>query len=282
MIEAIIAFQLGKGLKPATIQGHLASIRNGHQVRGMECPALDHPLIRSLLKGSKNLDSLKEGEGKAVVTVETLRKLQLRLHNSSMALDEKRLVWAIATLLFMGSLRPSEALCQKREEYDQDKTLTWEDVRILNTRLDDKEVKFLQLRLRQPKTSRTMPVQIIEVPEIGGNYCAVKAFEKWHSGRKARQDRTTPVFTKVNGELVTTSWLNKILRLLLKDEVPIVTARAFRPGLATILARDGASPEELKALGRWTSKAFESYIRKGRANNWRKARAQIIKATRPH
>ena len=86
----------------------------------------------------------------------------------------------------------------------------------------------------------------------------------------------------MNGELVTTSWLNRILRLLLKDEVPIVTARAFRPGLATIRARDGASPEELKALGRWTSKAFESYICKGRANNWRKARAQIIKATKLH
>ena len=79
---------------------------------------------------------------------------------------------------------------------------------------------------------------------------------------------------------MTTTYVNKTLKMLLKDEVPIVTARAFRPGLATILARQGASPDELKALGRWSSKAYEVYIRKGRANNWRGARAQLLQAVR--
>ena len=59
---AMVAYFLGKGLKPPTIQGYLTSIRNGHQVRGLECPALDHPLIHSLIRGSKNLESQKEKE----------------------------------------------------------------------------------------------------------------------------------------------------------------------------------------------------------------------------
>ena len=83
-----------------------------------------------------------------------------------------------------------------------------------------------------------------------------------------------------NGDLVTIGYINKVLAELLKEESPKITAKAFRPGLATILARQGATPEELKVLGRWTSKAYEQYIRKGRANNWRGARAQLMKATK--
>lgn len=282
MIEAIVAYQLAKGLKPSTIQGYLTSIRNGHLVRGLECPALDHPLISSLMKGSRNLESQKKKEPHAVVTLAILTKLWTRINSSTMALDEKRLLWAIYTLLFLGSLRPAEALSQRKGEYDEVRTLTWADIKLLETTIDRKEVRFLQLRLKQPKTSRSMPTQIVEIPEIGGQFCAVKAFRKWKQGRKARQDQSTPVFTKTNGELVTISYVNRTLKLLLKEEIPIVTARAFRPGLATILARNGANSEELKSLGRWSSRAYEAYIRKGRANNWRGARAQILQAVRAH
>ena len=56
-----------------------------------------------------------------------------------------------------------------------------------------------------------------------------------------------------NGDLVTVGYVNKVLADLLKEESPKITAKAFRPGLDTILARQGATPEELKVLGRWTS-----------------------------
>ena len=95
-----------------------------------------------------------------------------------------------------------------------------------------------------------------------------------------RQDPASPVFTMANGDLVTVGYVNEVLADLLREETPKITAKAFRPGLATIIARQGATPEELKVLGRWTSKAYEAYIRKGRSNNWRSARAQLLKATK--
>ena len=195
-------------------------------------------------------------------------------------MDTKRLLWAVFTLLFLGSLRPSEALSTKKAEYDEVKTLTWSDVKMLSTCMDGKEVKFLQLTLKQPKTARSMPTQLVEIPELGKQICAVKAFEKWRAGRKCKQDPSTPVFTMANGDLVTTGYINSVLDSLLQDESPKITAKAFRPGLATILAQQGATPEELKTLGRWTSKAYETYIRRGRANNWRGARTQLLKATK--
>ena len=61
-----------------------------------------------------------------------------------------------------------------------------------------------------------------------------------------RQDPSSPVFTMSNGDLVTTGYINSVLDTLLKEESPKITAKAFRPVLATILAQQGATPEELK------------------------------------
>ena len=197
-----------------------------------------------------------------------MKKLWTKLNNSNLPLDEKRLLWAVFTLT---SWDPSvEALSTKTGEYNEVRTLTWQDVKVLETSMDNKAVKFLQLTLKQPKTSRTMPTQLVEIPELKGHICAVIAFLKWSGGMKRRgQDLSTPVFTRVNRDLVTTSYINKILASLLKEEDPKIMATAFRPSLFTILAQQGANPEEVKALGHWTTKAYEAYIRKRRANNWR-------------
>ena len=125
-----------------------------------------------------------------------------------------------------------------------------------------------------------MPTQLLEIPELGKHICAVKALEKWIAGRKCRQAPATPVLTTTNGDLVTTTYVNCILETLLKEEKPRVTSKAFRAGLPTIMAQQGAAPEVIKTLGKWSSKAYEAYIRKGRANNWRGACAQLLKATR--
>ena len=99
-----------------------------------------------------------------------------------------------------------------------------------------------------------MPEQIIEIPEVDSKMCAVKAWRKWMMMRKGRRDETIPVFTYKDGSLVTVGDFNRKLALLLPEEYPKITARAFRPALATIMARQGASQDTLKSLGRWQAK----------------------------
>ena len=151
MIQAVLGYYLDKGLKSSTIQGYLASLKNIHQVKGLKCPALEDKLVQTILKGAKNMESTREAESHGVVTVRMMQKIWKKLHASHLALDTKRMLWAIFTMLFLGSLRPSEALSSKKGEYDVIKTLCWKDVKLLSTCMDGKEVSFLQLTLKQPK-----------------------------------------------------------------------------------------------------------------------------------
>ena len=278
MVQAILAYYLLKGLKASTIRGYIASFKQAHNVRGLECPALEDKFVDTIIKGAQNRESLEEKQPKGVVSVEILRQLWKNLKESDLSLDIKRTLWATITLLFMGSLRPTEALSSRAKEFDESKTLLWKDLKFLETNIDNKQVEFLQLRLKQPKTARSLPEQIVEIPEVGSKLCAVKAMKKWIHSRKTKQDPNSPVFTLASGDLVTVSYLNKVLQAILPNETPKITARSFRPGLSTLLAQQGADSESLKSLGRWTSKSYLTYIKKGRANNWRNTRKQLQQA----
>ena len=63
--------------------------------------------------------------------------------------------------------------------------------------------------------------------------------------------------------------LNAILAGLLPNEDPVITTRGFRPALPSILAREGASEDLLRSLGRWTSSTYLSYVREGRTGDWK-------------
>ena len=56
---------------------------------------------------------------------------------------------------------------------------------------------------------------------------------------------------------------------------PRVTPRDLRAALPTLLARKGVSEDTIKMLGRWSSKAYNSYIRQGRANAWTDAKSAL-------
>ena len=156
MLQAIIGYYLVRGIKTSTIEGYLTSIKNGHHVRGMKCPTLDQDIIKTILRGARNQESIKKQDTQAVVTLNTMQKIWSKLNASRLSIDTKRFLWAVFTLLFLGSLRLSEALSTKKGEYDEVKTLTWAGIKILSTCIEGKEVKFLQLTLKQPKTAKSI------------------------------------------------------------------------------------------------------------------------------
>ena len=77
----------------------------------------------------------------------------------------------------------------------------------------------------------------------------------------------------LDGTMLTTSRLNDVLEKISRPLGERVTSRDFRGAIPTLLARQGAKTSELKMLGRWSSKAFHHYIKRGRANNWKQLKS---------
>ena len=77
-----------------------------------------------------------------------------------------------------------------------------------------------------------------------------------------------PLFTWDDDSLMTLTEMNHILSVILEGEEPRITTRVFCPALPTILAKQGASEETLKSLGRWTSRTYLHYVREGRTSDW--------------
>jgi hypothetical protein len=115
------------------------------------------------------------------------------------------------------------------------------------------------------KASRSIPVQVVELPEIGGWMCPVKAYWQWQDGKKNKTVGGKALFCWDDESLITLSENNWILSVILEGEEPRITTSAFRHALPTILARQGASEESLKSLGRWTSRTYLHYVREGRS-----------------
>ena len=74
-----------------------------------------------------------------------------------------------------------------------------------------------------------------------------------------------------NGSLLTGRILNQYLKKFLAEKTDYLggklSSHSFQAGLATALAQLGVGEEEIKAMGRWKSEAFNLYVKRGRVGN---------------
>jgi hypothetical protein len=183
--------------------------------------------------------------------------------------EHKRMLWLMCTWMFLGSFRVSEILGDDKNSYDPVKTLLAQDLERSEPNVNGEKITMLRIKVKQPKTARYMPEQFVELPRLGGWLCPVMAYDEWLIARKGKPPGGKPLFTmKESGQIFTSREFNKLLEGLLNSEGRKITSSCFRAGLATILARQGVSTEVIKMMGRWTSTAFNAYVKQGRCNNW--------------
>ena len=87
-------------------------------------------------------------------------------------------------------------------------------------------------------------------------------------------DDDKPFFRLESGKNLTLDKFNEILKNLTKPYVKggYISGHSFRSGLISLFADMGLSEEDLRAIGRWSSRSFELYIKLDRTN-----RAQIAR-----
>jgi hypothetical protein len=261
-------------LKTGSINSYLSGIRHLHILKGMDPPQLRSSMVKFLLKGKKNQDSIKSresDEGKRLpMTMDMMRILKVKIRSWEVTIMQKLLMWAIATLAFHGAFRIHEILCKTETEFDPDFSLLTEDVKIVQSELGD----VMVVTLKCPKESKAGKAVVIEVYETHGTLCPVKAFQRWKA--RTTTEGKLPLFRMEDGTPVTGGKMNKWLHDRLDGVVDYAkgkyTTHSFRIGLATTLGTLGFSDADVKEAGRWSSNAFELYMKLPRVR-----RAQVAK-----
>jgi hypothetical protein len=248
-----------RNLKSGTISCYLAGIRQLHIAKGLPEPCIRSDIVNLILKGLQNKENKlkrKKTDYRQPITKEIMALLKKRIRSWQASIANKRLVWAVATNLFHGGFRIGELLCSKSSEFDPDFELSTDDVGTTAT--------TNQFRLKAPKEDRKGKSTIVDVYATEGPFCPVHALERWKAVNK-HWPEGQPAFRWDDGRPLTQNQFRKIMgeRLtgFVENPEDIFCTHSFRIGVASMLGKLGYSDEDIKAVGRWSSRAFEEYLR---------------------
>jgi hypothetical protein len=280
VVSFVLWLAFDREVSSATISNYLAGLRNAHIVRGLECPKIRSEKVELLIRGKKNWEEAKKREAgdderRKPVTPDILRLLKARINETEMGRVDRRLVWSVCTVLFFGAFRGGEILCKSETSFDPAFTLLSEDVRARKG--ERKGERILEFSLKAPKESKAGKVIVVDVYQSVEELCPVRAYEKWKQ-EGGLVVKGQPAFRWADGRPLTPAALNILLKSLLKGFMPGAerwfTVHSFRTGAASWLGSVGMEDEEVKALGRWSSRAFEEYMRLPRTK--RRAVAKVL------
>ena len=139
--------------------------------------------------------------------------------------------------------------------------MQWKDVKLSRVMVGGKNIQSVAIHMKSPKIDRVGAGDDIEVVELSNFMCPVAAMARYREVSKLREEPGLPVFRQSSGRCYTGAQLNRRLKELtvsLAEHIPggVVTSHSFRAGVATEMARNGFSEEELMAVGCWSSKAY--------------------------
>ncbi|XDV29423.1 hypothetical protein PO909_032553 [Leuciscus waleckii] len=117
--------------------------------------------------------------------------------------------------------------------------------------------------LKHSKNDNKTSGVTLSFPKINNNFCPFTSMVKFLKIRPKTSNHA-PLFILPNGAPLSKGWFRAQLNSVVKScslSPSLYTGHSFRIGAATTAADRGISTSAIKILGRWSSSAFESYIR---------------------
>ena len=190
------------------------------------------------------------------VTVEMMVVIKRRLHEVTWDPVDKHRFWAIATLLFAGSLRVSEALSKTITKPCMQTTLLKRDLTIGDLKVSGAVRKIIKIKLKSPKVDRNGAGTTLEIFGNGTFLCPVKALEKYitFKGGDCCFEDSKPLFMQTEEDCYTGKSFNSHLSILTADAtdctVYVVQSHSFRARVPSEMARRRASEQQIMGINR--------------------------------
>ena len=242
------------------------AVKSAHMRCGMPVAAWDSFILKVVMRGRANTEAPRKQ--KIPMSPALMMILREKIKFSKKKAGDKAVVWAVAAMLYAGSLRGGEVMGDRENSFDSDHILMKEDVVIKLTR-DEEGIsrKLVLARIKNPKELKGVQEVSVEMFSNKTLLRPVRAVE-----RAMKHNRSgKPFATLSSGKVLTKARRNTMMKAAFKGlvdyEVNTISSHSFRSGLASAMARQGYSDEEIKHQGRWASDAFLRYLKLGRSTH---------------
>lgn len=165
----------------------------------------------------------------------------------------------MCTAAFSGAFRAGELLGKYSSHFNPNVNLMRQDVREKTVTVDGKSIAILQIKLKSEKSGRPNSCNWVDVYESGNFLCPIRAHRKFT--KSLVKNSICPHFQLESGKPYTLRLFNSDLKELTANLEGAFLGHSFRIGLASMLGKLGFTDQEIKATGRWSSTAFEVYLR---------------------
>lgn len=238
-------------IKPSSVKSYLSGICNQLESFFPEVrTARHHHLVIKTLTGCTKLLSSPTSR-KDVISREDLNTLSLAFGNSDSHND--RLFLAICVSSFHGLLRMGENVWPDKAALRDYRKV----IRRASVHISPNSFSFI---LPTHKADRLYEGNRVLIHRANAGDDSMKAFSNYISSRDQRFPLNPELWLLEDGSIPTHSWFALRLHSFFPNRN--ISGHSFRPGGATALAIAGVPPHLIQALGRWSSEAFQIYIRK--------------------
>ena len=155
------------------------------------------------------------------------------------------------------------------------------DVKLKQCEVQGLKEWVLNIFLKTQKQQRIGNGTNVEIFANNSFMCPIKAIKNWLQASTLQKSSDLPIFRTETGECYTGADFNRDLIKLTSGylEIGKLRAHSFRSGVATEMARNGFTDEEIKRQGRWSSQAYLNYIKLNRLQRIKISRSLIQKCT---
>jgi hypothetical protein len=246
-----ISYLFKDHLKGSTIRVYISAIRNLHVSNGVSFIGYT-PKIAMALKGANVLSD--PPSRKEPITFSILSALIPLLSGRCDAI----MMEAVFSLAFFGCLRCGEFCVTDSAPFDPSVHPCIGDVLLLPVK-----EKMFSLLLKVSKTDAFNAGVKVYVGCSGAAICAYCSMKRYLASR-GHLEISQPLFVDPNGNVLRRRYFVSTVKLLLSFlslDPSRFSGHSFRAGAATSGAQIGMDNWEIKMLGRWSSEAYNVYIR---------------------
>ena len=226
-----------------------------HVVNGFDNPLADNPRLQLSMK------ALQYKCGKTTEKLPITYHILERIFQYIDTNHDKQLVWSAMTLGFYGLLRAAEFTVPSQTKFNPSLHLTINDVSL---RLSDSGTRFMSVMIKASKTDKTCKGYLVHIGCSGKQVCAVCAMSSYLASKYHKFGDSGPLYKFINGTVLTKPLFVTMTRTYLAMigvNPAKYTGHSYRVGGATTAAEAGLNEWEIKLMGRWSSNAYQTYIK---------------------